>query len=124
MIHHINPAWWGFTRLTARTFHIYRLQSLTWCISIIIQLYLLRVVWAGVYADRDMLVGISEKTLLVYLTISALHRFFLPNLIDFYIQERVTSGRVAHDLVRPFGFVKQMIAMQVGSAVVYCHSLS
>ncbi|MGI8404194.1 MAG: ABC-2 family transporter protein, partial [Thermomicrobiales bacterium] len=81
-----------------------------------IQLYLLRVVWAGVYGERDTLLGVSSETLLVYLTISSLHRFFLPNIIDYFIQQRVTSGRVAHDLLRPFGFMKQMIAMQIGSA--------
>ena len=115
-LNRLNPAWWELIRLSARSFHAYRFQSLTWCVSFMIQLYLLRVVWAGVYGDRDTLLGVSSGTLLVYLTISSLHRFFLPNIIDYYIQQRVTSGRVALDLVRPFGFIKQMIAMQIGSA--------
>lgn len=114
-LHRVNPAWWALIRLSARSFYAYRFQSLVWCFSIMIQLYLLRVVWVGVYGSRESVLGVSSQTLLVYLTISALHRFFFPTIIDYRIQERVTSGRVALDLVRPFSFLRQMIAMQVGS---------
>jgi ABC-type uncharacterized transport system permease subunit len=34
--------------------------------------------------------------------------------IDWNIQQQVTSGRVALDLIRPLGFIPQMLARQVG----------
>jgi ABC-2 type transport system permease protein len=86
-----------------------------WLLTLMIQLYLLRVVWSAVYDGRESVDGIPADTLLVYLTISSLHRFFLPNSIAFEIEERINTGRVATDLIRPFGFMHQMIAIQAGS---------
>jgi ABC-type uncharacterized transport system permease subunit len=111
----IHPAWWELVRISARQFQVYRFRMVGWLLTLMIQLYLLRVVWAAVYDGRASVEGIPAKTLLVYLTISSLHRFFLPNSIAFEIEERITTGRVASDLIRPFGFMQQMIAIQAGS---------
>ena len=111
----IHPVWWELVRISARQFQVYRFRIIGWLLTLMIQLYLLRVVWAAVYDGRASVGGIPAGTLLVYLTISSLHRFFLPNSIAFEIEERITTGRVATDLVRPFGFIQQMIAIQAGS---------
>lgn len=113
----IHPAWRELIRISARQFQVYRFRMVGWLLTLMIQLYLLRVVWSAVYDGRDSVEGIPADTLLVYLTISSLHRFFLPNSIAFEIEERIMTGRVATDLVRPFGFMKQMIAIQVGNVV-------
>ncbi len=112
----MHPAWPEFIRISARNFQAYRFRLMGWMITLMIQLYLLRVVWLTVYGGRDSVDGISADTLLVYLTISSLHRFFLQNSIAFEIEERISTGRVASDLIRPFGFMKQMVAIQVGNA--------
>jgi ABC-type uncharacterized transport system permease subunit len=87
---------------------------LFWLLSVMLQLFLLRTVWAAVYGDRDSLDGIEGHTLLVYLTISALHTYVLPNDLAHVMEERISTGRVATDIVRPIGFMRQMAAMQVG----------
>ncbi len=112
----MHPAWPEFIRISARNFQAYRFRLMGWMITLMIQLYLLRVVWLTVYGGRDSVEGISADTLLVYLTISSLHRFFLPNSIAFEIEDRISTGRVASDLIRPLGFMKQMVAIQVGNA--------
>lgn len=111
----INPAWPEMIRTSARSFQVYRVRMLFWLVSMMIQLYLLRVVWLAVYNGRDEVNGVSASTLLVYLTISTLHIFFLPNRIVYEIEERITTGKVANDLIRPFGFMQQMIAIQCGT---------
>jgi ABC-2 type transport system permease protein len=67
--------------------------------------------------------GVSAQTLLVYLTISAVGGWFLPDLTAWTIQQRVLSGDVALDLVRPFGFLKQVLAQDVGMAWGYAPTL-
>lgn len=111
----IHPAWRELIRISARQFQVYRFRMVGWLFTLMIQLYLLRVVWSAVYDGRESVEGIPAETLLVYLTISSLHRFFLPNSIAFEIEERISTGRVATDLIRPFGFMQQMIAIQTGS---------
>jgi ABC-type uncharacterized transport system permease subunit len=113
----INPAWWELIRIRARSLYAYRSQVFITCPVFMLQLYLLKSVWEAVYEDRERVDEISSHLLLTYLTIAALHRFFLQSEIAYNIQTRVTSGAVAHDLVRPFGFMKQMMAVQVGAIV-------
>jgi ABC-type uncharacterized transport system permease subunit len=111
----VNPAWWELIRIRARSLYAYRSQVFITCPVFMLQLYALRSVWEAIYKDRDSVDGISSQLLLTYLTVAALHRFFLQSEIAYNIQTRVTSGTVANDLIRPFGFMKQMMALQVGA---------
>jgi ABC-type uncharacterized transport system permease subunit len=113
----VHPAWRELIRVSARNVQVFRFRLVGWLLTLMIQLYLLRVVWAAAYDGRAAVEGVTSGSLLVYLTISALHRFFLPNSIAFLIEERIRTGSVAGDLIRPFGFMKQMIAIQAGSLV-------
>jgi ABC-type uncharacterized transport system permease subunit len=108
------PVWWELIRISMRAMMAYRLGMLIWPISLMVQLYLLRVVWEAVYGGRESVGGVTDRTLLVFLTISAIHRLFIPTGIAYEIQERVTTGRVANDLVRPVGFLSQMVATTTG----------
>ncbi len=110
----MHPAWWELIRISARRVLVFRFQIVVWPLRLMVQLYLLRVVWEAVYDGREAVDGVSGRTLLVFLTISAIQRFFMPFGIAYTIQERVTTGRVATDLLRPFGFLKQMVAVQTG----------
>lgn len=111
----VHPAWRELIRISARNVQAFRFRLVGWLLTLMIQLYLLRVVWSAAYDGRESVEGVSSGSLLVYLTISALHRFFLPDRIAFLIEERIRTGSVASDLIRPFGFLKQMIAIQTGS---------
>ncbi len=108
------PVWWELIRISMRQVMAYRLGMLVWPISLIVQLYLLRVVWEAIYGGRESVGGVSDRTLLVFLTISAIHRLFIPYSLAHIIQERVTTGRVASDLIRPVGFLPQMVATTTG----------
>lgn len=119
----INPAWWGLMRITARQFVALRMNVVFSTLIFMIQLYVTRAVWEAVYAGRAEVDGITAGTLLVYLTISSLGTWFLPNMAAWTIQQRVLSGDVALDLVRPFGFLKQVMAQDLGTALSYIPSL-
>lgn len=117
ILQRINPAWWELIRLTARQFFAYRAEIPLACLVYMVQLYVLRVVWEAVYAGRAEVDGISGQVLLVYLSLSILHRVYFSEVIAWNIQQRVSTGAVAHDLVRPFGFLKQMMSLQIGSSL-------
>jgi len=112
-----HPAWRELIRISVRRVYAYRARMLFWLLTTMIQLYLLRAVWTAVYAGRETLEGIPAESLLVYLTISALQGYVIPNSIVFEIETRITTGQVAADLIRPFNFMKQMVAIQIGSLV-------
>lgn len=114
--HSVNPAWWALIRITARQFVAFRMNLVFTALVFMIQLYVTRSVWEAVYAGRSVVDGVSAHTLLVYLTIAALGGWFLPTLTAWTIQERVLSGDIALDLVRPFNFLKQVFAQDIGSA--------
>ncbi len=114
-----HPIWWAMIRAAAYRLRIYRTGLLLWLLTSMMQLFLLRTIWSAVYGERDSLEGIGSESLLVYLTISALHATVMPNDIAGEMEERISTGRVAADLVRPFGLMKQMVAIQLGSTLGY-----
>jgi ABC-2 type transport system permease protein len=119
----ISPAWWELIRITARQFVAFRMNLVFTALIFMIQLYVTRSIWEAVYAGRPEVDGVGANTLLVYLTIAALGGWFMPGMTAWTIQERVLSGDVALDLVRPFAFLKQVLAQDIGMAWGYAPTL-
>jgi len=109
-----HAVWGEIIFAAARRTRVYRVGMLFGLIAMALQLFLLKTVWEAVYGGRESLEGIAQQQLLVYLTITALQRVAMPSEISREIDDRVSTGRVAGDLVRPFSFMKQMIAQQLG----------
>jgi ABC-2 type transport system permease protein len=114
-----NPAWWELIRISARQITAYRLDIVFSIIAFMMQLYVTRAVWEAVYAGRQEVDGVTAQTLLVYLTISTMGGWFLPRQAGWTIQERVLSGDVALDLIRPFHYLKQVLAQDIGTVFSY-----
>jgi ABC-type uncharacterized transport system permease subunit len=115
----INPAWWELIRISARQITAYRLDILVAPFAFAVQLYVTRAVWESVYAGRNEVDGVTADTLLVYLTVSSFTGWFMPRRAGWTIQERVLSGDIALDLVRPFHYLKQLFAQDVGTVASY-----
>lgn len=112
-----HPVWWEMIRVSARRVQVYRTSMVFWLIRSMLELFLIRIVWSAVYGDRESVDGITDNTLLIYLTISAVQVYILPDVIAFEVGERIETGQVATDLIRPFSFIKQMLAIQLGSTL-------
>ena len=92
----------------------YRTDYLLTAVLLLVQVYLLRVVWTAVYADRGVADGITVHTMIAYATLATVqYTLFSPWRFS-QIPERVREGKVAMDLLRPVGFCGQMLAAQVG----------
>lgn len=92
----------------------YRARFVLWLLRAMAQLYLLRMIWTALYAGREAVEGIPASMMLVYLTIAMLQEFLIQPAVVHEINARVTRGTVASDIVRPIGFLPQMLAYDIG----------
>lgn len=100
-----------------RRTYVYRARFMLWLVRTMAQLYLLRMVWLSLYGGRDVVEGIPAGMLIVYLTVAMLQEFLIQSLIVFEIDQRIMRGTVATDIVRPVGFMWQMLAYDLGGVL-------
>jgi len=108
------PAMTHLARMDAQTVLTYRVNFGLHLLGRLLQIYLLKVVWTAVYAGQAEVDGVSLATLIAYLTLANLQTWFIyPEAVDVF-PNRVRSGAVALDLVRPLGLLPQLIARSLG----------
>lgn len=112
-----NPGLLEIFQLSLRRTYAYRAFAFLGVLQVLLQLVLLRAVWRAVYDDRATLDGVSIETTVTYLTIVGLLSFMMHPGIAREIHRRIDQGMVAVDLVRPVGFVRQMLAVEMGDAI-------
>jgi ABC-type uncharacterized transport system permease subunit len=113
------PAYAKVTTLTTQTVFAYRLNIAFEAVGLLIQIFLLKVVWSAIYADRGSIDGIDLGTLLTYLTISNLQIWVVWPETTWYLQNKIRDGKIAQDLARPIGLIAQLLGHQVGSTLVF-----
>ena len=100
-----------------RRTYAYRARFLLWLVRTMAQLYLLRMVWTALYAGRESVDGIPASMMIVYLTVAMLQEFLIQPVIVHEIDQRIMRGTVASDIVRPIGFMQQMLAYDAGGVL-------
>jgi len=117
-----RPWWrqWGALRHVARlrtaAMFAYRNTMLLFLGVSIVQIFMLKKVWGALYAARPGVLAIPLADLIVYLTIANLIVWSFPtHTVSRYLRERIREGSVVFDLVRPVGFVPQLVAQLVGT---------
>lgn len=110
----LHPGLIACTMAAIRRTWAYRTRFVLWVVRMIAQLYLLRMIWMALYAGQDMVEGIPANMMIVYLTVAMLQEFLIQPLIVFEIEQRIMRGTVASDIVRPVGFMHQMLAYDFG----------
>ena len=113
----VHPGFVACMRASIRRTYAYRARFLLWLLRTMAQLYLLRLVWEALYAGRDAVDGIPAVMLIVYLTIAMLQEFLIQPVIVFEIDQRIMRGTVATDIVRPIGFMWQMLGLEFGAVL-------
>ncbi|HLZ08677.1 MAG TPA: ABC-2 family transporter protein [Chloroflexota bacterium] len=108
------PAYLQLAKLASEIPFTYRANWIFHFVSVLLQIYLLKIVWTAVYAGRGAVDGIGLDQMLTYLTLANLQWNILwPFLVEF-MHDRVREGNIALDLARPIGLVEQMLSYQVG----------
>jgi ABC-type uncharacterized transport system permease subunit len=81
----------------------------------IVQIFMLKRVWQALYAARPGVLAMPIDDLVVYLTLANLITWSFPtHTITRYLRERIREGSIDFDLVRPVGFVPQLLAQLAG----------
>jgi ABC-2 type transport system permease protein len=109
------PAYIKIASLTSQIAYVYRFSVVLQLVGLLLQIFLLKVVWTAVYADRGSVDGVSLSTLLTYLTIANLQIWIVFPEGGEILQRKVREGTVALDLARPVSLVAQLTSQQVGA---------
>lgn len=104
-------------RIGYRTATVYRGSYLLTFATLLLQIYLMKTVWTGLYAQEEEVGGVTLNTMIAYTTLAAVQYRLLNPMPASLIPQRVREGKVAIDLLRPVGFPAQMLAAQLGRSV-------
>lgn len=92
----------------------YRVDLAFDLLTLLLQVFLLKVVWVAVYAGRESVGGIELDALIAFLTIANLQLWLMPTTIAGVLQERVREGQIALDLIRPVALIDQLLVAELG----------
>src|SRR5438093_3595704 len=103
--------------MVPKTVLTYRFNLVMSLVSLLLQIYLLRVVWSAIYANRTDVGAFPLEQLVTYLTIANLQIWVINPQLAWDVSQRVREGQIAVDLARPVPFPGQMIAQHVGGTI-------
>ena len=107
----------GMVRLALRITYAYRASVITTAMLLVVEVFLLRMIWTSVYDGRSSVDGLSLDALIVYLTLVNLQMFLMTTPIVQHIHSRIRTGIVFFDFVRPIGYPRQMLKIQAGTTI-------
>ncbi len=111
------PVYLRLAAMVPKTVLTYRFNIVMSLVSVLLQIYLLRVVWSAIYADRADVDAFPLAQLLTYLTIANLQLWLVNPQLAWDVQQRVREGQIAVDLARPVPFPGQLVAQHVGGTI-------
>lgn len=111
----MNKSGSGLLRLALRITFAYRAAVVATLATVVVEIFLLRKIWTAVYGGQGSVDGLSLNALIVYLTLANLQSFAMTTTIIQTVHHRIRSGAFFFDFVRPAGYLRQMIDLQVGS---------
>jgi ABC-2 type transport system permease protein len=89
--------------------YAYRLNLLVWLLNPTLQLILLATVWRAVYDGRSSIDGVSLTAMTTYVSLSTLHSLLLRDDAIQWVEQRVRTGVIAMDLLRPIAVREQVM---------------
>jgi ABC-2 type transport system permease protein len=101
-------------KMQARTVLVYRTGYIIGLARLLLQIYLMQIVWTSLYADRPVVDDVSISVMLAYVALANVQNWLYSPWIFSLIPERVRDGRIEIDLSRPLSFLGQAVASQVG----------
>lgn len=111
------PAYLQLMALWPQMLAAYRFTIIFDLIGLLLQVYLLKMVWTAIYAGHPVVSGLPLPTLIAYLTLINLQLWALSPQMSNLMQERIREALVALDLARPVGFLQQMFCHEFGGAL-------
>ncbi|WP_380280725.1 ABC transporter permease [Kitasatospora purpeofusca] len=117
-------AYAALARVQARTQRVYRTDFLFGMVGLLLQIYLLRLVWTAVYPGSGSAGAgpgreITLATQIAYVSLASVQAWLANSDARTLatIQLRIREGAVALDLARPVRFTAQMVAARAGGTL-------
>lgn len=107
-------AYLQFAGMGAKTNFAYRSNIVFQLLGVLVQVYLLKIVWTAVYRHHTSINHIPLQVLLSYLTQANLQTWILTPRITDFLRRRVRTGEIALDMAKPIDFLGQLFALQFG----------
>ncbi|MEG6522502.1 ABC transporter permease [Desulfotomaculum sp. 1211_IL3151] len=112
--------YWEFSRKSFQRAAAYRFDAWIRVISNIMLLFMWGFIWYGLYGGQDTVEGVSFEAMLGYILISqALQGIHGAGTPLWEIQERVRTGDIAMELLRPYDYPLRMLFSDFGSIAFY-----
>lgn len=102
-------------RAAFRTGWVHRLNVATAVFGLLLQVWLLGMVWRSVYADASQVRGIEVGQAVSYAVLAVCIQVALMPWDFSSLIQRVRSGQVGIDMIRPVGLLPQVLAHNVGT---------
>lgn len=112
-----NPGLRDIFRMGIRRTYAFRTWLYLGILQVFFQLLLVKAIWMAVYGGASAVNGVSADTMITYLTVVGMINFMIYPIIADEINTRVDDGQVAVDMVRPIGFIRQMLALELGHSI-------
>jgi ABC-2 type transport system permease protein len=97
----------------------YRTATLIWCLWGVLRIYLMRVFWTAVYDGGGAVEGITLPMMITYATLAGVQGFVTHCDVHWEVQHRVRDGSIVIDLLRPYGFLRFLLARSVGDSLLW-----
>lgn len=107
----------AFVRLGLRSALVYRADLFIGTVSTLMRVVLVMLVWRAVYGDRATVSEINRDDAVGYAVLGALFAVVMQPWHFSSLQDRVRSGNVVFDIMRPIGLVTQATANQLGTSL-------
>ncbi|MGC4108204.1 MAG: ABC-2 family transporter protein [Thermomicrobiales bacterium] len=112
-----NPGLLDVFRMGIRRTYAFRTWLYLGILQVFFQLLLVKAIWKAVYGNAGEVNGVSVNTMITYLTVVGMINFMIYPIIADEIHTRIDDGQVAIDMVRPIGFIRQMLALELGNSI-------
>lgn len=102
-------------RAAFRSTWVYRVDVVTAVLGLLLQVWLLSVVWRSVYGGADRIRGIGVDQAVSYAVLAGCIQVALMPWQFSSLNDRVRSGQVGVDMTRPVGLIPQVLAQNIGT---------
>lgn len=107
----------AYVRTGWRTALAFRANVFVGLVGIVIQVALTVTVWRVVYADRPAVRGVGVEDAVAYAALAACLAAVLAPFRFSELPERVRTGVIANDVIRPVGVIPQSLAVNAGTSL-------
>jgi len=107
----------SFAKLAFRQNSTYKTNSLMYIISSMLSIMVQVSIWTTLYKNNNVVNGVTLQDMLTYTLLTTLISVFAATNIGERLAERVRTGEIAGDFVRPVRLKYFLISEQIGSTL-------